>query len=105
MAASSVREGDAIEVAPNDDRIIKSFELTDNTFFGSGNNDGHRSPFNNRGQWAFQALFNGGSNGIFVSDFVAVPEPTSLIFGALFFVWFRELRCPPRWRILFRDCR
>jgi hypothetical protein len=47
----------------------------------SGNDDGKRSGFNNRGQVAFWASFTDGSSGIFVSDLVAIPEPGSLALG------------------------
>ena len=52
---------------------------------GSGNEDGLPSGFNERGQVAFYATFTDGSSGVFVSNVVAVPEPTALLLmvGAL----------------------
>jgi hypothetical protein len=68
-----VREGDLLEVAPGDFRTI------DNAYFQPGgifwgNSDG----FNNLGQLAFSAHFTDGSDGIFVSNHVAVPEPSAI---------------------------
>lgn len=83
------QEGDMIEVAPGDFRTIEYLLLPDNIFYGSGNNDGLRSPFNNRGELVFEALFDDGTSGIFVSSAVAVPEPTSAALAlavAFFFV-------------------
>jgi len=45
---------------------------------GTGNSDGRPSGLNSRGQIAFWARFNDGTQGIFVSDRVAVPEPSTL---------------------------
>ena len=67
-----------IEIEPNDLRFIESIVLPDNVRKGSGNNDGHRSPFSNRGEIAFRAIFTDGTSGVFVSNAVAVPEPTSI---------------------------
>jgi len=47
---------------------------------------GRPSGFNNLGQFAFWARFTDGSSGIFVSNRVAVPEPSSMfaiLMGAL----------------------
>jgi len=43
--------------------------------FGNGN--GRPSAFNDRGQIAFMAAFTDGTSGVFVSNAVAIPEPTS----------------------------
>jgi hypothetical protein len=73
-----VRVGDQLEVAPNDFRTVRSVGFIG----GSGNEDGLPSGFNDLGQLAFYALFADDSEGIFVSNLVAVPEPsTSLLAG------------------------
>jgi hypothetical protein len=66
--------GFPLEIAPGNTRIV-----SDLLFHGSGNNEsGQRSGFNDRGQLAFYAAFTDGSSGIFVSNLVAIPEPSSL---------------------------
>lgn len=53
---------------------------------GTGNQDGLPSAFNELGQIAFSVVFIDGSQGVFVSNLVAVPEPRTLmlvIVGAL----------------------
>lgn len=68
------REGDLLEVAPGQFRTISLLSFAGN----SGNQDGRRSGFNDRGQVAFYASFTDGSSGVFVSNLVAVPEPSSV---------------------------
>jgi hypothetical protein len=68
------RFGDLLEVAPGDFRTISGLGF----FGGTGNSDGRPSGFNDRGQLAFSASFTDGSQGIFVSNLVAVPEPSSV---------------------------
>jgi hypothetical protein len=70
-----VRVGDILEVAPNDFRTVSSLGFAG----GSSNNNGVPSGFNDRGQVAFHAWFTNGTNGIFVSDLAAIPEPSTLI--------------------------
>jgi hypothetical protein len=70
------REGDLLEVAPGDFRTIG---LIKRPFYLTGNGDGRASFFNNRGQLAFAAIFTDGSSGIFVSNRVAIPEPSTLL--------------------------
>ncbi len=62
------RKGDQLEVAPSVFRTINFLEFFANT----GNEDGHRSGFNDLGQLGFLAHFTDGSSGVFVSDLVAV---------------------------------
>jgi len=69
------REGDLLEVGPNDFRTILSLDFEANT----GNGDGRPSGFNNRGQIAFAASFREGGSGVFVSNLVTVPEPSTLL--------------------------
>lgn len=68
------RTGDQLEVAPGDRRTISFLTFPS---FGSGNEDGRGSTFNDRGEVVFKAEFTDGSSGIFLSDLVAVPEPSS----------------------------
>ncbi|MBA4105479.1 MAG: hypothetical protein C0485_06945 [Pirellula sp.] len=74
-----VRSGDSIEVAPGDVRIVNSVGFLG----GSGNEDGRHSAFNDLGQLAFQASFTDGTQGIFVTDIVAVPEPAAWVLALL----------------------
>jgi len=79
-----VRTGDAIEVTPGDLRTVSSVGFIQ----GSGNEDGRYSAFNDLGQLAFHASFTDGTQGVFVTDIVAVPEPAAwvlalFVFGAV----------------------
>ena len=74
------RTGDVIAVGPGDTRTIRTLSISD---YSSGNDDGRRSPISDRGEVAFQALFMDGSSGVFVSELVAVPEPTSVVLAAI----------------------
>lgn len=58
-----VRNGDAIEVAPGDTRIVQNIIFLS----GSGGSDGRPSALNDIGQFAFWAWFTDGSEGIFVT--------------------------------------
>lgn len=74
------REGDVLDVSDNsqvpDLRTVKVLSwLNGNT----GNADGRPSGFNDRGELVFVAQFTDGSQGVFVSNLVAVPEPSSLL--------------------------
>ena len=80
------RTGDLLDVddGPGTDlRTISSLSFFENT----GNEDGRRSGFNDLGQLAFGARFTdniiNNSSGIFVSNLVAVPEPSSLVLLSL----------------------
>jgi hypothetical protein len=64
-----VREGDTIEVAPNDFRVLD--------ILNNGGDFPFRPKLNNLGQIAFYAKFTNGQ-GIIISDTVAIPEPASL---------------------------
>ncbi|QEG36264.1 DUF7453 family protein [Bythopirellula goksoeyrii] len=71
-----VREGDLLDI---DNGLGTDFRQISELGFvgGSGNEDGRASGFNDLGQVAFRARFTDGSSGIFVSDLVAIPEPSS----------------------------
>jgi hypothetical protein len=73
------KSGDTIEVAPGDLRTISSVTFQNNT----GNDDGRPSGFNDRGQLVFSAIFTDGSQGVFVSNAVAIPEPSSFVLAIL----------------------
>jgi hypothetical protein len=70
-----VRAGDPLEVAPGDVRMIQDFDVMREI---PGEHDGRPSYFNDLGQVAFLANFTDGSQGIFVSNAAAVPEPTAI---------------------------
>jgi hypothetical protein len=72
------RKGGQLEVAPGDFRTVNALAFAG----GAGTSDGRRLGFNNSGQLAFSAAFTGGSSGIFVSNRVAVPEPSALTLSA-----------------------
>jgi hypothetical protein len=73
-----VREGDVLEVAPGDFRTISFLGFVGH----SGIVDVRPSGFNNSGQLAFEANFTDGSRGIFVSNGVAIPEPSTFLLAA-----------------------
>ncbi len=72
------RTGDLLNV---DDGLGTDFRTISSLSFvgGTGNGDGRSSAFNDMGQLAFRADFTDGSSGMFVSNLVAVPEPTALL--------------------------
>lgn len=63
-----VREGDLLEVNPGEFATINNLQFHGYT----GNGDGQRSIFNDRGELAFWAQA-GSSNGVFISDSVTTP--------------------------------
>ena len=71
------RKGDLLNVS--DDPQTPDFrEISTLVFYGNtGNEDGRSSSFNDLGQLAFRARFTDNTEGIFVSNLVAVPEPTT----------------------------
>ena len=76
------RTGDLLDVddGPGTDfRTIKELSFSGYT----GNSDGRPSGFNNLGQLAFWAEFTDGTKEIFVSNRVAIPEPSTLLLGAM----------------------
>jgi hypothetical protein len=75
------RSGDLLEVAPGDFRTIAGFSFyeTDTLNTPTGNSDGRRSGFNNLGQLAFYARFTDETAGMFVSNRVAIPEPSTIL--------------------------
>lgn len=83
------RTGDLLEVAAGDSRVVSHLQFAG----GSGGGDGRRIGLNRAGQVAFRAVFADGSSGAFVSNLVAVPEPTALGLAALSsfaFLWRRR---------------
>ena len=77
------RTGELFDV--NDDPLVDDLrEITSLGFFANiGDGNGGASPFNDRGQVAFQAAFIDGTSGVFISNLVAtLPEPTEpILFG------------------------
>ena len=74
------RTGEMFDV--NDDPSVDDLrEIESLGFFANiGDGNGGASPFNDRGQLAFQALFTDGTAGVFISNLVAtLPEPTEPI--------------------------
>lgn len=83
----SIKYGDEIEVGPGDYRTITDLRLpvasenmSNSLFSGSGEQDGRRSPLNDRGQLAFAADFAFSDGGVFV---VQVPEPTTIVLSSV----------------------
>jgi hypothetical protein len=73
---SIAQTGGVLEMSPGDFRTVLSVGFAGppqsaSSYYPSG------SGFNDRGQVAFRAIFTDGSEGLFVSDLVAVPEPAS----------------------------
>ena len=63
--------------------------ISELSFIGSSNRAGEPSGFNEKGQLAFRAIFTDRSVGIFVSNLVAVPEPSTLgLLGVMGYVRF-----------------
>ena len=67
-----LRRGDAIEVAPGDERIVSFFELSTRT----GGGEGLARGFNDNYQLALYITFTNNTSGIFVTQ-VIVPEPAA----------------------------
>jgi len=87
------REGDLLDV---EEGIGTDFRTISNLgyFSISGNEDGRSSAFNDLGQVAFSATFTDGTSGVFISNLVAVPEPSSiaLILSAFLGLCLRKTR-------------
>jgi hypothetical protein len=66
------RKDQLFEVSPGEFRTINRLHL----FVGPGNETGHASAFNDRGQLVFRATFTDGSSAIIVAG--VVPEPGAL---------------------------
>jgi hypothetical protein len=73
-----VREGELLEVTPGDFRTIAELSMLSSL----GYSEAYRA-FNNKGQLTFGAIFTDGTSGVFVSNLVAIPEPTSMSFAAM----------------------
>ena len=93
--------GDEVSVGVNDTRIVSRADFASRT---GGNQDGLASSFNEHGQMLLRVEFTDRSFGLFVSNFVAVPEPSamSLFTIALISIAFRRVanKCVslPFWR-------
>lgn len=74
-----VRVGEELEVAAGDTRTVARIGFQG----GSGMEDGRRVGFNDRGQLAFSVEFTDGSWGVFVTNAVAVAEPSSSLYAVV----------------------
>lgn len=74
-----VREGSLFDV--DDDPTIDDLRTIERVLMvtGSGGEEGRPSAFNDLGQIVFFARFTDGTEGIFVSNTVAIPEPASIL--------------------------
>lgn len=77
------RQGDLLDVS--DDPLSPDFRTISNLRFNvaTGNEDGRSSSFNDVGQLVFNAAFTDGTSGCFLSNLVAIPEPSTLLLGAM----------------------
>ena len=82
MLTLIAREGDLLDV---DDGPRTDFRKVSFLNFNRPNRlrIARTSGFNDLGQVAFRATFTDGTSGVFVSNLVAVPEPSSLALLAL----------------------
>jgi hypothetical protein len=87
------RTGDLLQVAPDDFRTISSLLFRGDI---SSLNRGRTRLLNNAGQIVFGATFTDGTSGVFVSNAVAVPEPSTLLIGALAVMGLLNSRRPSR---------
>ncbi|MCA9239607.1 MAG: hypothetical protein KDA37_05385 [Planctomycetales bacterium] len=71
-----VREGQEIEVRPGDLRVV-DFISTLPLLLGNGSNA--LEGLGDSGHIAFRAFFTDGTTGVFVSNLVALPEPSALV--------------------------
>ncbi len=69
----------SLEVSPGDIRTIRNLGIRG----AGGGEDGQPNFFNDSGQVVFVADFTDGSSGTFVSNLVAIPEPSSIVFAIL----------------------
>lgn len=80
-----VREGDSVNVS--NDPLAEDFRTLTGFLFSfaidGDSRSGLRNGFNDLGQVVFEASFDDGSSGVFVSNVVAVPEPTTAALLAL----------------------
>jgi hypothetical protein len=70
-----VREGQQIQIAPNDIRTVADISIWN----GFGQNDGRWESLNDQDQLAFRLRFTDNTSGIFVASKMIIPEPTSLV--------------------------
>ena len=82
------RAGTSIEVSPGDARVINQLSY-------ANNGTGFVEPLINAlGQVAFHASFTDGSEGVFISNIVAVPEPACLLLAGCSLFSFPLFRRP-----------
>jgi hypothetical protein len=78
------REGQWIDVDPGPLTDLHQIMPSSLQFLTrSGNQDGHGSGFNDRGEVVFRAAFENGTDGIFISYLATVPEPATLVVAGM----------------------
>ncbi|NOZ39927.1 MAG: hypothetical protein GXP24_06850, partial [Planctomycetes bacterium] len=89
-----ISEGGVIDVSEDSD--ASDIRTVAELMFArlTGNADGRPSGFSDRGELSFYASFTDGTSGIFVSDVVAIPEPTAQVLGLVAGLF--ALACPRR---------
>ena len=90
------REGGTINVSndPSQPDFRTIIQLGFNyTNWGSGNEDGRESIFNDSGLLVFSALFDDSTTAILVANLVAVPEPSSVALLAIAIVTMSRYFC------------
>ncbi len=89
--------GQMLQIGPGDQREIASLIFASET----GGEDGKARGLNDRGQIVLRATFTDGTSGIFVSNALTAPEPSSAILTLLAAAvgdWLILRRAPsPRW--------
>jgi hypothetical protein len=75
-----IQVGQPFEVSAGDVRIVSSFHFND----GRSSEEGMFSASNDRGQLAFAATFEDGSEGVFIA--ANVPEPAGAVCGTLLLI-------------------
>ncbi|MEO0530525.1 MAG: choice-of-anchor tandem repeat NxxGxxAF-containing protein [Planctomycetota bacterium] len=80
---SIIAVGDLLDVS--DDPMLPDLRVVQFVGFnaGGGSRQGSATGFNDTGQVAFFARFTDGTSGVFVSNAVAIPEPTTLTVALL----------------------
>ncbi len=80
-------EGQSLALGPNDTRVVAQlFTRLSLSVAARSTNSSSLSNFNDRGQLAFSVVFTDGTQGLFVSNLVAIPEPATwlLVVGGAF---------------------
>jgi len=87
-----VDDGPGVDLRTIQDLPFQTFDGGSSNM--TGNEDGRMSGFNDRGEVVFRASFTDGSQGVFVSNVVAIPEPSSVMLLMSLLVCLALLRGP-----------